>query len=67
MTAATKQWLLPALIAAGLSLVAGYFHNDKDLTSRVTAVETQQKNDHEAIVHTSEQVDKLVEWALGHK
>lgn len=67
LTVATKQWLLPALIAAGLSLIAGYLHNDKDLTSRVVALETKQTDDHDSIVHTRDQVDRLVEWALGHK
>lgn len=64
---ATKQWLLPALIALAASALAGYYHNDKELSNRVTRVEQAQKDDHEAIQHTASQVDRLVEWALGHK
>lgn len=62
-----RQWLIPALIALMASALAGYFHNDKELTARVTAVEHDQRSDHESIIHTRDQVDKLVEWALGHK
>jgi hypothetical protein len=67
---------LVAIVMAILSLMVsgfvGYSHNDKDLAQRVTAVETQQKNDHEGINRVDEsihrvdaKVDKLLDWALG--
>lgn len=63
-----------ALLSLVLSAYAGYSHNDKEITSRVVAVETQQKNDHDAINRVEGKVDKvdgkldrLVEWALGKK
>lgn len=37
------------------------------LDSRVTAIEQHQKDEDQNISHLVSQVDKLVEWALGHK
>jgi hypothetical protein len=60
---------LAAIIIALLSLAVAawsdYSHNDKEIASRVTAVETQQKGDHEGIQRVESKVDRLVEWALG--
>lgn len=56
-------WWLPVVLAAGLTAVgsgiAGYFHNDKELTARVTAVEIQQQNDSSSIHRVEQKVDRV--------
>lgn len=37
------------------------------LTSRVTSLEAHQVDSSDRLAHIQTQVDKLVEWALGHK
>ncbi len=64
---AVKTWLYPALIAAGMSAFAGYLHNDKDLISRVVALETGRTEDGKRLDRIENKLDKLVEWALGAK
>lgn len=73
----TADILVPVILALGSLLLSGYAaysHNDKEISNRVTAVETQQKNDHEGIQRVETQlekvdgkIDRLVEWALGSK
>lgn len=70
--AALITTIVIAVLSLAMSAWVSYAHNDKDLTSRVTAVETQQKNDHEGMQRVDgkldkldEKVNKLVEWALG--
>jgi hypothetical protein len=61
-----------AIVSLLLSAYIGYSHNDKDISNRMVTVETQQKNDEQALIRIENQVDKtnlkidrLVEWALG--
>lgn len=67
IAAAVKQWLYPALIAAGLTALGGYLHNDKDLTARVQALEAHQSDGAARLDRIENKVDKLLEWALGSK
>lgn len=70
ITHAAFGWMVPiiiALLSLAVSGFAAYSHNDKEIASRVTAVETQQKNDHEGIKELNEKVDRLLIWALGSK
>jgi hypothetical protein len=66
------QWLVPFLVATGISAYANYTHNDKAIAERLTAVEVQQKNDQTSIQRVEvkmdridSKLDRLVEWALG--
>lgn len=59
--------IIIALLSLALSAYAGYSHNDKDISNRVTAIETQQKNDGATIQRVESKVDQLVAWALGKK
>lgn len=70
----TLAAIIIAIVSALLSGWVGYSHNDKEISNRVVAVETQQKNDHEGITRVEGKVDKvdskvdrLVEWAFGSK
>jgi hypothetical protein len=61
---------LAIIIAVTSLLIAGmtaYSSNDKQIEHRLTAVETSHAADQAKIDHIQSQVDKLVEWALGHK
>lgn len=56
------NWILPILLfLAGLAAASftGYSKNDKDVNSRVTAVEVQQKNDGESIHRIEGKVDRV--------
>jgi hypothetical protein len=70
MATVKTEWLLP-LVIAGVSLAvsswASYTSNDKELTSRVTAIETQQKNDLKSIDRIETKLDKLYEYLTGRK
>lgn len=59
-------WLAPillALVSLLFSAYVGYSNNDKSLSSRITAVETQQKNDREAIQRIENKLDRFYsEW-----
>lgn len=64
--------LVVTALLATLGLLYANYHEDSihasaDLTSRVTTVEQKQKDDSQKVDHIQTQVDKLVEWALGHK
>lgn len=41
--------------------------NQTDLATRVSALEAHRTDDESKLDHIQSQVDKLVEWALGHK
>jgi hypothetical protein len=63
-----------AFVSLALSAYAAYSHNDKDLSNRVVAVETQQKNDHEraaddrdAVKRIESKVDRLLYLQTGVK
>jgi hypothetical protein len=56
-----------ALLSLFLSAFVGYSHNDRDISNRVSVIETQQKNDGATIQRVESKVDRLVEWALGSK
>jgi hypothetical protein len=56
--------LLPITISLGgfaISAFASYSHNDKDLTSRITAVETRQEDDRAALRRIELKVDRIYE------
>lgn len=62
------EWMIPVLITLGVSGWVGYSHNDKEITNRVTAVETQQKADDKrlerievAVDRVDQKVDRLLE------
>lgn len=71
MKAFFKPEVLSAILIALLSLVlsaySGYSHNDKQIEHRLSVVETQQQNDGPRLERMENKLDKLVEWALGHK
>ena len=48
-----------AMLALLVSAYAGYSHNDKETTSRISVVETQQKNDGATIQRIEGKVDTL--------
>lgn len=64
---AARHWLYPALIAGGLSVLAGYMRNDKDLTTRVTALEAHRTDDAARLDRIETKLDRLVGWAFGSK
>lgn len=74
--------IVTALLAIGGTMFTSshFFNKQVDLeqqssiTSRVTnlevgqqKLEAHQQDDHEKLQYIQNQVDKLVEWALGHK
>lgn len=64
------KWWIPIAIALTSLAISGYgeyAHNDKDLTSKVAALEAHRQDDKSQLTHIQTQVDKLVEWALGTK
>jgi type II secretory pathway pseudopilin PulG len=82
ITEEASGWIGPAtiisiigfILSVAISSYAGYTHNDKDLSNRMTAVEVQQKNDKEAaaemktdIRDIKKDVSDLVKWALGNR
>jgi hypothetical protein len=62
-----QDWIGPvvaivvALVSLALSGYASYSHNDKDLTGRIIAVETQQKNDDSRLERIEQKVDRLLD------
>lgn len=60
-----------ALVLAGLSALGTVYiqmtHNDKENAVRISALEAHRTDGDARIDHIQSQVDKLVEWALGHK
>jgi hypothetical protein len=64
--AGTIAAILIALLSMLVSAFTGYSHNDKDIASRISVVETQQKGDHEGIQRVETKVDRLLDWAIGN-
>lgn len=65
-----QNLLIPILLALGSLGITGYnayMHNDKELTSRVTAVEVQQKNDGGRLERMEDKLDRVVEAVTGRK
>lgn len=63
-----RDWIIPFIIAGAsmvMSAYATYTHNDRDLSNRVTALESHRQDDAQKLDHIQSQVDKLVDWALG--
>ena len=58
-----------ALIMAGLSMIGTLWmefgHNDREVAQRVSTLEAHRNDDEKKIDHIQEQVDKLVQWAMG--
>lgn len=67
----TPEWVVPLLIALGSLLVSGYVayaHNDRDLNSRISVVEQQQKSDSQPggrLDRIENKVDKVLEKMAG--
>ena len=59
-------WILLALSVAG-TVYQDYRHDDRELVQRVAALEVKTADQDKDISYIRTQVDKLVEWALGHK
>lgn len=80
-TPAVANWLIPFIVAAMTAIGSLYMANRNDhvqaatqnqqtqteLANRVTALEAHRADDESKLDHLTSQVDKLVEWALGHK
>lgn len=64
------EWFLPIALASASLVASGYNAyqlNDKVLSNRVTAIETHFTDESKRLDHIQSQLDRLVEWALGHK
>lgn len=63
-----RAWIIPFVIA-GLSMLGTVYtsitHNDKDLSSRVTALEAHREDDSQKLDHIQQQLDRLVTSVLG--
>jgi len=57
--------LLPLIVSLIVSGFAGYYSNDKQIESRVSALEAHRSDDASKLDHIQSQVDRLVQWALG--
>ena len=58
----SRELILPvvlALFSLAVSGWASYTNNDKELASRITAVETQQKNDSKGLDRIESKVEKI--------
>lgn len=51
--------LIVALLSLALSAFVGYTRTDRETAARITAVEVQQKNDHDGIGRVENKVDEL--------
>lgn len=58
------EWLVPFILVA-LSAFAAYSHNDKDISNRLTAVETQQRSDAPRLQRIEDKLDKVVDKIVG--
>ena len=70
ITNASLQWLVPLVVALCALFFSGWNNANRqtdELTQRVSALEAHQTDDSVKLDHVQTQVDKLVEWALGHK
>ena len=64
------KWVGAALVASLTALGTTYTtinSHDRDHESRISALEQARKDGDTRLDHIESQVDKLVEWALGHK
>lgn len=64
----SPKWWIPLVVAGASLLMTGYAeytHNDRDISNRVTALESHRQDDAQKLDHIQAQVDKLVDWALG--
>lgn len=59
-------WLIPLLLALISMIGSGVLAYQKT-DARITALESHRSDDKDKLDHIQTQVDKLVEWALGHK
>jgi hypothetical protein len=64
-----REWVSIILAAASLLgfLWIESTHNDVANATRVATLEAHRVDDHEKLNHIEMQVDRLVEWAFGHK
>lgn len=61
----SPTWL--AFIISMLTALGSAYAYSTHLEQRITAVETRQADDAGHLKHIDDQVDRLVEWALGKK
>lgn len=65
MTRTSAPWWL-ALLISGVSLLgsmyASYTHNDKEITSRLTTVESHQGDVDHRLNRMEDKLDRLIEW-----
>lgn len=60
-----RDWIVPvllALMALAVSAYAGYSSTDKEMASRISVVETQQKNDGQRLERIEDKIDRLLEY-----
>lgn len=62
-------WLTVALMALGMlgAAFTSYNSGQNKIATRVTALEAHQTDRDAKVDHIQEQVDRLVQWALGDK
>lgn len=64
------KWVGAALVASLTALGTTYTtisSHDRDHEARISSLEQSRTDTNDHIHHIESQVDKLVEWALGHK
>lgn len=64
----TPWWirlLIPIILSVMLSGVDTYYHNDRDLVQRVTALESHRQDDNGRLDRIENKIDQLIGWALG--
>lgn len=64
------KWVGAAIVASLTALGTTYTtisSHDRDHESRISALEQARTDSNDRLDHIESQVDKLVEWALGHK
>lgn len=67
MSPRKHPWWWGAAFTAALSGIGFAGSQVWSLSTRVTALEAHRDGDVGKLDHIQSQVDKLVEWALGHK
>jgi len=63
--AATLIPISLALASLAISAFSSYADNDKDLTSRIIAVETRQETDHEMLRDMKVKIDRIYDRVAG--
>lgn len=69
--ALSPEWIVPLMIAIASFAISGYVayaHNDRDLNSRISVVEQQQKSDSQPggrLDRIENKVDKVLEKMAG--